>query len=198
MPPTNPRKGWEGYYRANQDRPASPLLRRILGPDLLPQGNRQAIDLGCGAGLETASLLNARWNVLAIDREPRAIERVEALAAGQSGRLVTVTSCFEELEELPSSALIHAGLSLPFCAPAGFPRLWALIAAALEPGGIFVGHLFGDRHDWASYPEMSFHTREEVEALCSEFVIELLRESEGDGGLVPHHWHRFDIILRKS
>lgn len=157
---TDTKNGWEAYYRANQDRPTSPLLRRALGPDLLPQGNGYAIDLGCGAGLETALLLNARWNVLAIDKEPRAIERVEALVAGQSdGRLVAVVSRFEELEELPSAALVHAGLSLPFCAPGSFPGLRALIVAALEPGGIFVGHLFCDRHDWTLHSGMSFHTR---------------------------------------
>lgn len=72
-----------------------------------------------------------------------------------------------------------------------------MILSALEPGGLFVGHLFGDRHDWAKHPAMSFHSKEEVEALCSGLEIELFRESEGEGGLVKHHWHRFDLILRK-
>lgn len=190
--------GWEAYYRAMQDRGASPLLRRALGPGLTPQGNGHAIDLGCGAGVETVQLLNARWDVLAIDKEPRAIARVEALVGRQSnGHLVAVTSCFEELEELPPSALIHAGLSLPFCSPASFPRLWELVVSALEPNGIFVGHLFGNRHDWTENSKMSFHTKDEVEALCSGLTVELLREAEGYGGLVPHHWHRFDLIVRK-
>ncbi|WP_341645189.1 class I SAM-dependent methyltransferase [Thauera sp. SDU_THAU2] len=190
--------GWEAFYRANQDRAVSPLLRRALGPELLPRGNGHAIDLGCGAGIETSLLLNAHWNVLAIDKEPHAIRRVDALAAkGSGGNLVTVVSCFEDLGELPSSALIHAGLSLPFCAPASFPSFWASIVAALEPGGVFVGHLFGDRHDWAGHPEMSFHRREDVDALCNGLEVELLREIEGDGGHVPHHWHRFDLIVRK-
>lgn len=191
-------KGWEAYYRANQNRTTSPLLRRALGADCLPQGNAQAVDLGCGAGVETALLLNAGWNVLAIDKEPAAIARVEALRSAQmGGRLVVDASRFEDLETLPLSALIHAGLSLPFCAPARFPRLWSQIVAALEPGGIFVGHLFGDRHEWVGHSEMSFHAKEEVEALCRGLTIELLRETEGEGGLVPHHWHRFDLIVCK-
>lgn len=195
----NVEKRWEAYYRANQDRTISPLLRRALGADCLPQGNTQAVDLGCGAGVETALLLNAGWNVLAIDKEPAAIARVEALRSAQTGgRLEVNASRFEDLETLPSSALIHAGLSLPFCTPAGFPQFWSIIIAALEPGGTFVGHLFGDRHDWAGHPEMSFHAKEEVETLCRGLTIELLRETEGDGGLVPHHWHRFDLIARKS
>lgn len=198
MSVTDEEKGWEAFYRANQNRAASPLLHRALGPDCLPQGNGHAVDLGCGAGVETALLLNARWNVLAIDKEPRAIARVETLGTAQfSGRLTAVVSRFEELVGLPSSALVHAGLSLPFCAPASFPQLWALVVSALEPGGVFVGHLFGDRHEWAEQPDMSFHAKEEVEALCSGLTVELLREAEGDGGHVPHHWHRFDIIARK-
>ncbi|MGO2991875.1 MAG: hypothetical protein ACTIDY_10410 [Halomonadaceae bacterium] len=44
---------------------------------------------------------------------------------------------------------------------------------------------------------MSFHSTQEVEALCNGLEVELFRESEGEGGLVTHHWHRFDLILRK-
>ncbi|MFT3757915.1 class I SAM-dependent methyltransferase [Thauera sp.] len=199
MSATETETGWEVFYRANQGRAASPLLRRALGTELIPHGNGHAIDLGCGAGIETSLLLNARWHVLAIDKEPKAIRRVEALAAKSSGgNLLTLVSRFEDLDELPPAALIHAGLSLPFCAPASFPSLWTSIVAALEPGGgVFVGHLFGNRHDWAEHTEMSFHDKEDVEALCKDLTVELLREAEGDGGHVPHHWHRFDLIVRK-
>ncbi|SDR72903.1 Methyltransferase domain-containing protein [Halopseudomonas litoralis] len=197
MPDKN-NQGWEAFYAANQDRAASPLLRRALGPDCRPRGNAHAVDLGCGAGLETAMLLNTGWDVLAVDKEPGAIARLEALKTAHLGsRLTTLEARFEELRSLPSSALVHAGLSLPFCAPLDFAQLWALIQSSLEPGGVFVGHLFGDRHEWSTHSKMSFHTRREVEDLCSGWTIELLRESEGDGGLVPHHWHRFDLIVRK-
>ncbi|WP_447928294.1 class I SAM-dependent methyltransferase [Vreelandella sp. EE27] len=190
--------GWETFYRANQTRAASPLLRRGLGNECLPKGNDHAIDLGCGGGIETALLLKASWKVLAIDKEPNAIARIEALKAELPGiDLEVVASRFEELKGLPSSALIHAGLSLPFCEPTYFSTLWGVIFSALEPGGLFVGHLFGDRHDWASYSEMSFHSKPEVEALCNGLEVELFRECEGEGGLVTHQWHRFDLILCK-
>lgn len=190
--------GWESFYHANQTRAASPLLRCALGNDCLPRGNGYAVDLGCGGGIETALLLNAGWKVLAIDKEPKAIARVEALKAAQpNADLVVMASRFEELNSLPTSALIHAGLSLPFCEPTHFPSLWKTILSALEPGGVFVGHLFGDRHDWANHPIMSFHSEAEAKALCNGLTVELFRDSEGQGGLVPHHWHRFDFILRK-
>lgn len=194
----NENEKWQAFYRANQDRAASPLLRRALGVDCRPVGNGHAVDLGCGAGIETALLLKAQWNVLAIDKEPAALAHVRAAGATQSGgRLTALVSRFEELEGLPASALVHAGLSLPFCAPGSFSRLWAIIVSALEPGGVFVGHLFGDRHEWAEHPGMSFHTKKEVEVMCSGLIIELLREAEGEGGHVSHRWHRFDLIARK-
>lgn len=146
-----------------------------------------------------AMLSSAGWRVLSIDKEPQAVERIEALKAELPAAELTVwATSFEELENLPPSALIHAGLSLPFCDPAHFPALWAMIVSALTTGGVFSGHLFGDSHDWAAQSGMSFHSRREVEALCEGLNIELLRESEGEGGVVPHHWHRFDLILRKA
>lgn len=195
---TDNKTGWEAFYCANQTRAASPLLRRALGDECLPKGNGHAIDLGCGGGIETALLLTSGWKVLAVDKEPNAIARIETLKAElPSADLTVMTSRFEELKDLPSSSLIHAGLSLPFCEPTHFPMLWDMILSALEPGGLFVGHLFGNRHDWAKHPAMSFHSMQEIEALCDGLKIELLRESEGEGGLVKHHWHRFDLILRK-
>ncbi|MCS2609558.1 class I SAM-dependent methyltransferase [Halomonas dongshanensis] len=195
---TNTDTGWEAFYQANQTRTASPLLRRALGAECLPMGNRCAIDLGCGGGIETAMLLHAGWRVVAIDKELDAIKRVNMLKASLPHTALTIImSRFETLDSLPTSALIHAGLSLPFCESNHFSTLWTLIQSALEPGGLFVGHLFGTRHDWAGNQAMTFHTKEEVEALCDGVEIELFRDSEGDGGLVPHHWHRFDLILRK-
>lgn len=195
---TDNKTGWEAFYCANQMRATSPLLRRALGEECLPKGNGHAIDLGCGGGIETALLLKSGWKVLAIDKEPNAIARVETLKAElPSADLTILTSSFEELKGLPSSALIHAGLSLPFCEPTHFPALWNMILSALEPGGLFVGHLFGNRHDWAKHSAISFHSTQEVEALCNGLEVELFRESEGEGGLVKHHWHRFDLILRK-
>ncbi|MGO2240214.1 MAG: class I SAM-dependent methyltransferase [Halomonas sp.] len=189
---------WEAFYCANQTRAASPLLRRALGDECLPKGNGHAIDLGCGGGTETALLLTSGWKVLAIDKEPNAIARVETLKAElPSAKLKVMTSRFEDLKGFPPSALVHAGLSLPFCEPTHFPILWDMILSALEPGGLFVGHIFGNRHDWAKHPGMSFHSTQEVEALCGGLEIKLFRDSEGEGGLVKHHWHRFDLILRK-
>jgi hypothetical protein len=94
---------------------------------------------------------------------------------------------------------VYAGFSLPFCTPQHFPRLWEGIVAALTPGGVFAGQLFGEHDSWASNPERTFHTRADVQTLLTPFEIDVLREVEEDGHAVsgPKHWHVFHIIARK-
>ena len=100
---------WEAYYQASEQRRQSPLLSRALSFISASEGSRQAVDLGCGAGMETRQLLAAGWDVLAIDRETGAIARTSALSQGVSGgRLATLACDFEQLTQLPASRLIHA------------------------------------------------------------------------------------------
>jgi len=47
----------------------------------------QAVDLGCGDGTETLALLEAGWTVLAIDREPAAIEYVRSSKSAATEQL---------------------------------------------------------------------------------------------------------------
>lgn len=192
--------GWAGYYQAHEGRPASALLRRALTYVGARDDALKAIDLGCGTGSESRFLLEAGWQVFAVDKEPMAIELVGASVPDdlQPG-LETAVARFEELDALPPSALIHAGLSLPFCRPDHFARLWHRVTSALEPGGIFVGHLFGDRDEWSHHKHMTFHTADEVAALFEGFTVEYLREIDEKGKSMqgPKHWHRFDVIAKK-
>jgi hypothetical protein len=115
-------------------------------------------------------------------------------------RLQTLVAPYHETP-LPSAQLVYAGYSLPFCPPEHCQGVWARIVAAITPGGLFAGHLFGDRDGWAGAPGMCFHTRAEAEALYSSFELETFREidevrpSALEG---PKHWHVFEIIARKS
>ena len=83
--------------------------------------------------------------------------------------------------DLPSAHLIHAGFSLPFCAPQQFPALWARIGRALAPGGVFAGQLFGTHDTWAGDPDMTFYARHQVEVLLDGLDIVRLEETERDG-----------------
>lgn len=192
---------WGEYYRATSGRAPRELLRQTLNRFQQPDDSpRRAIDLGCGAGIETMALLVQGWYVLAIDQQPEATAGVSARAAsGHEGRLSTQTASFENVE-LPPSDLIWAGLSLPFCPPEHFHRLWEKIAISLRAGGRFAGDFFGVRHTWAEEKSMTFHTAEQIRALCQPLRIEYFITEEGERvtaleGLKP--WHAYSVVARK-
>jgi SAM-dependent methyltransferase len=194
--------GWETYYRAVAGRlprelfiDAAPFLPAAAPPDR----PLVAVDLGCGDGTETLELLRRGWTVLAVDQSPEGIARLrEAVSSADRERLSARIAPFSEVE-LPTADLVYAGLSLPFCDPVEFDEVWRRITSAVRPGGFFVGHLFGPHDSWAGTPDMTFHTRAEVEILLTEFEIKGLREQDDDGEAVsgPKHWHVFHVIARK-
>jgi hypothetical protein len=101
---------------------------------------------------------------------------------------------------LPRAHLIHAGYSLPFCAPGDFPGVWAGIRRALAQGGIFAGQLLGERDSWAGMrASTSFQTAAEVSDLLSGLEILRLDEAERDGQAIsgPKHWHVYNILARQ-
>lgn len=194
---------WEGYYEWIAGREPRPLFTNVVGLfDSNPDGSnpKQAIDLGCGDGTETMALLEAGWNVLAVDSTPQAIEYVKSKAAEKHrAALDARVSAFEELE-FPESDLIYAGYSLPFCHPGNFDRLWTNIKRSLRAGGRFAGQLFGDRDDWAGRSDLTFHTLDQARALfASGFAVESFEEIDEDGNAFsgPKHWHVFEVIAQR-
>jgi SAM-dependent methyltransferase len=194
---------WEGYYRAVEGRAlrevfvdALPLLPAASSHERLPV----AVDLGCGDGKETLELLALGWTVLATDRAPEGIERLlESVPPEACERLTTRIAAFTDVD-FPAADLVFAAVSLPFCGPADFKRVWENIVTALRPGGFFVGHMFGPHDTWAGTPDMNFHPRTEVEQLLTGFEIISLREQDEDGAAVggPKHWHLFHVIARRD
>jgi SAM-dependent methyltransferase len=194
--------GWEQYYRAVEGRPLRDLF--VESVPFLPTRSTDdrglvAIDLGCGDGTEALALLARGWTVIAVDAAPEAIARLRASVAPEdSTRLTALVASFGELE-LPDADLVYAGLSLPFCDPGDFDRVWRRVSTAVRAAGVFAGHFFGPHDSWADTPDMTFHTREEVEALLDGFDVHLLREQDEDGPAVsgPKHWHVFHVIASK-
>jgi SAM-dependent methyltransferase len=188
---------WSEYYRKVRGRPINAIFGQALMRFERPGF---AIDLGCGAGVETLHLLQRGWQVLAIDKQEAAVDHVhDGAEPEQRERLETRVAPFEGLT-LPPADFIWAGLSLPFCSPDHFDDLWSGIVAALRPGGRFAGDLFGVRHAWVDNGG-TFHTREQVEALASPLHLEYIQEGEGE---VPtaldgfQAWHQYSLIARKD
>lgn len=196
---------WNEYYQATLDRPPRDTLMRALNafdaeirsPNSAP---RFAIDLGCGNGVDTLELLRRGWKVLAIDREPSAIEWVRRrMPIEHAAHLKTQVAPLETVE-LPPADLINASYSLPFCGPEYFERLWSQLQASLQTHSRFAGNLFGDRDGWAHNPHMTFHTADQVKQLLKSFETEFMLEEESDGVTAlddPKHWHTYSIVARK-
>ena len=120
--------GWKDYYEKIKCRAPRQLVLDVLGYFPQRSTSRSAIDLGCGDGTETAVLLERGWNVLAIDGEPAAIQHLLAKVPDEArARLQTQVARFEEIR-LPSTDLVHASFSLPFCPPEHFEHFWANIS----------------------------------------------------------------------
>lgn len=190
---------WEVYYQKIQGREPRQLLLDALEKYPAESTGLQAIDLGCGDGTETIALLSRGWQVLAVDGEPKGIERLLGRVPPQGrSRLQTQVARFEEVT-LPPADLVHASYSIPFCQPEHFPALWQKIANALTPGGRFAGQFFGVHDSWATNPAMTFHTAAQVDEMLAGLEIEYFHEEDADGEAAsgPKHWHVFTVIARK-
>ncbi len=195
---------WARFYKASEGTPAWPALVATLDrfeAETPGTEGRFAIDLGCGAGRDTLEMLRRGWRVLAIDKQPEAIQQVVSVVPDEMrNRLEGQVAAFEDITSLPQADLVNAAFALPFCHPDHFDTLWAAIVAALPPGGRFVGQLFGDRDEYVGRPNMTFHTAEGVQELLKPFDVEHLKEREEDGQTrlgEPKHWHVFSIVARK-
>ena len=188
---------WTAYYRANDGREPRPMLLEVLARYDRPG---QAVDLGCGAGIDTVAMLERGWDVLAIDAEAEAIERLRARApADAATRLRTRLAPMEEVD-LPEADLVWASFSLFFCDPDRFPRVWGRIASALGSDGRMAGQLLGDRDTWADGEGISSFDRDAALALFDGWSLERFEEDENDGEACsgPKHWHVFHVVARRD
>jgi SAM-dependent methyltransferase len=188
---------WSQFYEQQGGRSVRPTFASALSAWGDAPGD--AIDLGCGDGVESRHLLARGWNVLAVDSDTGVDERVRAGVSDAEGERLQVRSArFETLGELPPADFVYAGFALPFCEADRFPYVWADIRDALRPGGLFAGELFGPHDAWYGRPAMNFHDRAGVTAMLAGMDILQLVEDDRRGMSFegPKHWHVFHVIAR--
>jgi SAM-dependent methyltransferase len=188
---------WAAYYRWGQGREVRELLTRALTAHGPVMPGAVAVDLGCGAGVETRALLAAGFAVTAVDASPAAIELLDALP--ERGRRLTPVLAPMQDAALPSADLVYAGYSMPFCPPGVFGALWAAVREAVRPGGLLAVDLFGDRDDWAGDDKMTFVDRDRLDELVAGWDVVWCDEVDAAGKAYsgPKHWHRFEVIARR-
>lgn len=196
---------WSEYYKTTtaKSKPRNTVLKAI---ELFKQEQiltpKWAIDLGCGAGLDSLALLKSGWNVLSIDSQLDAILNVFVLIPPSfHDKLFTQVASFEALDNLQPSHLINASFSLPFLAPPQFYKFWPVIQTSLDAGGRFSGTFFGERDGWNSRTDMTFLTPEELRHLFGQFEIEFFEEEESvqkDAAGYTKLWHRYGVVAKKK
>ncbi|WP_240644098.1 class I SAM-dependent methyltransferase [Antribacter gilvus] len=192
---------WEEYNANQGARPVRDLCRRVLA--LAGDGEgRAAVDLGAGAGIETAAMLAAGWHVTAI--EPASGSALTAVPDDVRPALVHRPAFAQDALPLPHAHLVHASYTLPYVPVTDFDHVWAAIRDALLPGGFLAVTLFGPHDTWATDPSiapgrLTFHSRGEVEQLLAGLDVVDLTEEDDDGMSAsgPKHWHVFEAIARR-
>ena len=198
----SPKWQWDVYYKVVPSTPKATLLvaLKLFEDENYSNVEKDAIDVGCGHGPDTIELLKRGWNVLAIDREETGLEIIRnSINPEWTKSLELQKSSFEDMK-LKSVNLINASLSLPFCRPEHFKKLWNEIDTSIITGGRFAGHFFGMRDSWAEYENMIFHDQSDIEGLFQHYKIEHFVEKEYDGfqaGGVPKHWHIYEVVAKK-
>jgi SAM-dependent methyltransferase len=196
---------WSRYYEVTVDRPAWVTVRfaieRFAADAVAGSPAPFAVDLGCGAGRDARELLRAGWRVLAIDREPAALEALHAATADELRvHLETRVADLADVE-IPPCELVNASLSLPFLAPDAFWATWGRVLDALPVGGRVAAMLFGDRDASADDPEMTCPSPELIRSTLDAFEIEHWVDDEEDSQTAlgePHHFHRIELVARRS
>jgi SAM-dependent methyltransferase len=185
---------WRKFMAATIGQPPWPELVRAA--DLFETPG-DALDVGAGAGRDTAYLLGRGWRVTALDSSPSAAEALQRLAQRNLRVVVTPAQDF-----VPSDYdLVNAQFSLPFIPPDRFPETVARFRDSVRSGGVMAATFFGKHDEWnVPSNKMNFSTKEDVERIFTGLELIELAEVERDGNTAdgaPKHWHVFHLTARR-
>jgi SAM-dependent methyltransferase len=191
---------WAAYYEKLRNRPPRRTVLEALERFGTPAPGALMVDLGCGDGRDVVEVLRRGWEVVAIDAEPRALERLQERALPPRARLTCIAARFEEVPLPIGLRWVNSSFAMPLCPPAAFDALWQRIREALPRDGRFSGQWYGPHDSWFGRPGMTFVGREQARRMLAGLELEMFEEERDDGVTprgTPKHWHIFHIVARK-
>ena len=190
----------EEYYKKTENSKPNFLIKKLINNVEIKQKN--AVDLGCGAGRDTLYLIKNGFKVLAIDKEDISKIISKKLNSEELKRFRFKCQAFEDVE-IKENNLLVANFSISFCNRNYFKTFWNKIGNSILENGYFVGNFFGLNDSWTkTKKDMVFLTKEEVLSLFkNDFNIIFFKEVEKDEKTVlgvMKHWHIYNVIAKKK
>jgi len=191
------------YETTTYSETRSDLLRAI---DLVKEP-KIAIDCGCGAGSDIEYLAKLGFTVYGYDVEEESITRCKARFKNNTNVVLSCDS-FSTFN-YPKASLVVADASLFFCPENEFDFVWHEIYECLFVGGIFCGSFLGPYDTMASasnskesfWPDSLVFQESEARSLFKNYEVCSFTEHQLSGETaqgVPHDWHIFSVVAKKS
>lgn len=194
---------WAKYNQAQAGRPVRPLLIQALSYSHSP-GKGRALDLGAGAGIETAKLLSHGFEVHSVEPDAHSENLIQSTIMQADPDYLkhwshSVATAQDFVFDEHSFDFIYSGFALPFCPPEHFPAAWSRILNAVAPGGILAVDLLGPRDSWAEQPLISTVERSWVEDSLQDFTVLHFDEKAHHGKTFTGEkfWHIFTLIAQR-
>jgi tellurite methyltransferase len=189
---TTSEERWRDFVRITAGAPPWPQLERAAGLFLQPG---DALDVGAGAGRDTAYLLQRGWRVTAVDSSPSAAAALRRLPLQDNLRVVVSTA--EDFQPATYD-LVNAQYSLPFIARSRFDITVQRLRDSVRPRGVMAATFFGTNDEW-NLPgaAQTFSIESDIERTFNGWQLIQLTEVDEDGRVAdgtPKHWHVFDVI----
>lgn len=191
------------YYDVTEHKPVRSDLIYAVG---IVDGEKTAVDCGCGAGADIAYLLGRGFTVHAFDVEAESISRCRTRF--QDSEAVFLSESGFSGYRFPDASLVVAEASLFFCAAAEFDQVWSRIDACLGAGGVFCGSFLGPDDTMAEqtygrgalWPEVLVLNENQVRERFGRYRMHRFTEHRQSGTThtgAAHNWHIFSVVAKK-